>query len=197
MKWFAVILIVTSLSQARGSDSAELESMLQNERPETVQQVREFLADDSGTPAEATVLTLTERVYGASCSALIGSCEYYLCRESLNPCGEKGYYLAFGHKYCSLSLNDLSFRLSPKGRAWLTAVSTCLQVKLEREISPGLDCREIRNQAIASHESCYETTNFCSLQIKDVLKVIRMLSPELTKFKMVFLGLRIIKNCII
>jgi hypothetical protein len=132
-----------------------------------------------------------------TCSHLVGSCDYYLCREKISPCGVKGYYLAFGYQYCQKSFTTLSPTVSEKGQKWLKDVATCLQQSMDNEIPSGVECGQIKSQAIKSHTACYDQTNFCGQKFTDVLKVLRMLAPEIPKPQMIAVGLTIIKNCVI
>ncbi len=214
MKLFLALILMASFFQAMANDAVELEAALSLESPEIVSDAQAFLAENAMDSFDSKRLRritkkygkefanevyanwISSKNFGESCAPLIGSCDYYLCRENLKPCGVKGYYLAFGYQHCQKSFTQLSTRVSERGKVWLTDVATCLQEKVENEISPELECSEIKNASIASHESCYEKTNFCGQKFKDVLKVVGMLSPELAKPRMILLGLRIIKNCV-
>lgn len=211
----ALILSFTTLTSfAQTSEIIEVEEALKNESVETKLAAEEFLQEDMNVFDKKRLKKLKKKKgisganeiyaewiksknFGDTCSEHIGTCDYYLCREKNNSCGVTGYYLAFGYQYCQTSFTSLNSKVSPKGQKWLKDVATCLQEKVETEISPTHRCEEIKSASIASHESCYEQTNFCGQKFKDVLKVLGMLSPELTKPKMILLGIKIIKNCIL
>jgi hypothetical protein len=130
------------------------------------------------------------------CRELVGNCDYYLCREKQQACGVKGYYLAFGYQYCNKSLGAFQERVSENARGWLKNVATCLQQTLEDEVPTQTECKEVKNSAVDSHIRCYKDTNFCSLKIEDKLKIIAMLSPELTSPQMLNVGITIMANCL-
>src|SRR5690349_15509568 len=78
-----------------------------------------------------------------SCSALIGACDYYRCREAQQSCGPRGYFLGFGDRYCRDYVTE-SVSFTPAGQEWLRRVRACLQQELENPTSFGLTCREVR-----------------------------------------------------
>jgi hypothetical protein len=108
----------------------------------------------------------------------------------------KGYYLAFGYQYCSRSLGSFQDRVSDKAKAWLKNVATCLQQTLEDEVPADTECSEVKSRAVDSHIQCYKTTNFCAQKIQDKVKIISMLSPELSKPQMVGVGITIMAECL-
>lgn len=128
------------------------------------------------------------------CSSLIGTCEYYLCRESQKSCNIDGYFLGFGYQYCSESLVNLSSKVSTKAQSWLKDVAICLQNKME-SISNDNSCADIKDQAIKSHDECYTETEFCSLDFKDAYKIIKMLRPEFDDKRIIKEGLEVLKSC--
>lgn len=128
------------------------------------------------------------------CSSLIGTCEYYLCREAQKSCNIDGYFLGFGYQYCSESLVNLSSKVTPKAQRWLKDVAVCLQNKMEN-ISNDNSCVDIKDQAIKSHDECYTETEFCSLELKDAYKIIKMLRPEFDDKRIIKEGLEVLRNC--
>lgn len=128
------------------------------------------------------------------CSSLIGTCDYYLCRESQKACNIDGYFLGFGYQYCSESIVNLTSKVSEKGRTWLKEVATCLQTKME-EVSNHNSCADIKDMAIKSHDECYTQTDFCSLNLKDTYKILKMLKPEFDDKRIIKEGLEVLKNC--
>jgi hypothetical protein len=129
-----------------------------------------------------------------NCSELIGSCAYYLCRETQKNCNANGYFISFGYQYCSESLINLSKEVSDRAKAWLTDVAICLQQKME-EIPNENSCSSIKKFAIQSHDECYTETNFCSLKIKDIFKILKMLRLEFSDARIMREGLQVLKGC--
>lgn len=121
------------------------------------------------------------------CSQLIDSCEYYSCiEEERLSCGEGGYPLDYGVKYCQ-KLSALDFSpaqgfIKPQvfpgdGNIWRDNVRECLQVEMDNyfQSTPDeeLSCQSLRDFAFASHPRCYTQTSvsFCELPPESVIKV--------------------------
>lgn len=130
----------------------------------------------------------------SNCSDLIGSCDYYLCRETQKNCNSNGYFLGFGYQYCSESTVNLIQKVSPIGQEWLKTVATCLQEKME-SISSDLTCSKIKKEAIRSHNSCYSKISFCSMPAKDIFLILKMISPELTNLAILREGMEVLGQC--
>lgn len=128
------------------------------------------------------------------CSKLVGTCEYYLCREQEKSCGANGYFLGFGYQYCSDSLKRLIHEVSPIGKKWLKTTATCLHEQLE-EIPNQYTCAEFKKTAIASHDKCYSEVSFCSLEFTDITKIIKMIFPALTETGVMTEGMQVLAHC--
>jgi hypothetical protein len=114
--------------------------------------------------------------YSENCADYIGlsgcgACEYYACREAqaTNQCGDTGYYIAHGYKYCNRLIQVASPRMSPAGQRWLEDGRDCLMHFIETEISSDEQCRSLRDRAYASHPDCYVDHGFCDLPFRDWL----------------------------
>jgi hypothetical protein len=98
-----------------------------------------------------------------------GQCEFYdRCLEAKFDCGESGYPLAYGKKYCERFLNEKLF--SDKGRRWRDETLLCLQraiVPLRKDSQT--TCEMLEKQAFESHPNCYAgvENSFCELPIDD------------------------------
>jgi hypothetical protein len=134
------------------------------------------------------------KVFPDNCSELIGSCDYYLCRESKNPCNTDGYFVSFGFQYCNESLTNLIKKVSPIGEKWLVETATCLQQKLE-DLPPTLSCKQIHTQAIKTHDQCYSGNSFCSLPMRDIGHIFKMIYPELSDWDILKEGIEVLKKC--
>ncbi len=129
------------------------------------------------------------------CSILMDSCDYYHCRESLNSCGEKGYYAGFASKYCRESQNELSQKVTDAGKVWIKKVTLCLKQNMEK--IPVLEtCKEVFNKAVDDHSVCYTQSGFCSLPFKDKVQIIDMLKKEFVHRKIILEGLQVIDECL-
>jgi hypothetical protein len=103
------------------------------------------------------------------------------------PCGDDGYALGFGEKFCT------AFRgapLSPRGQAWMRSTMLCLQ----RALVPGeasgdafssahgtptrgsareAACTTLFDRAFASHPGCYTApeNSICTLPVSDLAAI--------------------------
>jgi hypothetical protein len=120
----------------------------------------------------------TSFVFAFNCEnpALSFSCNYYReCLESQFSCGESGYPLGYGEKYCIkfFEKNELvsNKSLSPKGEIWRDATGKCLQEELHKKvINNGLfNCDELTKFAFATHPKCYtqKKASICDLPVND------------------------------
>lgn len=105
------------------------------------------------------------------CRDSLGTCEYYLCRDRKHPCGDRGYYRGFGHKYCNRFTNDTRPRMTTTGQEWLDCVRNCLQEHLEQNVAVDADCGDAKASAIASHARCYVQCGLCSLPPGDLTRI--------------------------
>lgn len=121
------------------------------------------------------------------CSALVGSCEYYSCiEEERLSCGESGYALGYGQRYCEKfsainfipSFPNAEAQVFPvAGNDWRDEVRTCLQEELEdfffaSEGPEVKDCSALRTFAFDSHPRCYTSgPSFCALKPQSVIRI--------------------------
>ena len=97
------------------------------------------------------------------------SCQFYVnCLEARNQCGQGGYALGYGNKYC-LSFNRLE--LSQQGEDWITGTMACLQGALIDVASRTSSCESIKQTAFKSHVKCYVDNGFCDLGLEDQVKI--------------------------
>jgi hypothetical protein len=125
-----------------------------------------------------------ERLYPtvSSCNVPIpGTCAFYAgCLERAVPCGEPGYALGFGEKFCT------SFRstaLSEAGEAWKANTMVCLQRALVPRVvatsafstmpASKSTCDAVSADAFASHARCYteEQNSICALPGSDLVEI--------------------------
>jgi hypothetical protein len=120
----------------------------------------------------------------ASCQTPLElDCSYYAaCLERAVPCGNDGYALGFGEKYCT------AFRAAPlsaAGKEWVTHVMGCLQRALVPDVvaagafasSPAskMRCDEVFQTAFDSHPGCYtaQENSICFLPPGDLAVVLQ------------------------
>lgn len=128
------------------------------------------------------------------CQPRQDSCEMYKCEEGLRGCGDKGYLLSFGHKYCQLFLDSDTSKYGPLGQLWLVNVRYCLQEELE-EMPRDLSCRELQQNGFESHVPCYVQTGFCSLPLQDKVNIFIDIRRSLLKPQVILSGLEVMKEC--
>lgn len=96
-------------------------------------------------------------------------CNFYTkCVEGQNECGEDGYALGYGHKYC-VAFNNLE--LSQQGEQWITGTMVCLQGALVDYVYEDAACPAIKKSAFESHVGCYVDHGFCDLSLEDKAKI--------------------------
>ncbi len=130
-----------------------------------------------------------DRVYptAASCAQPQElNCAFYAgCLERSISCGNGGYALAFGEKYCTAFR---SARLSAAGQKWMGGVMHCLQEELV-PVLPGrfaqsradaATCTRTFDAAFASHPRCYaaEDNSICFLPVADLFAITHTIGLE-------------------
>ena len=103
------------------------------------------------------------------------NCSFYsACVEHQTSCGEQGYALGYGEKYCTAFKNITG--LTSTGVAWRDSVMHCLQEELVPMAEPQstATCDEIIDTAFASHPVCYTKPehSICFLPPSDTLAVL-------------------------
>jgi len=133
------------------------------------------------------------------CSAFVGTCDFYLCQESKNPCGLDGYNMSYGYKYCSLSKFKLLGRMSTtSGRNWVGDTFMCLQGRSFNDFKVGgkYSCKTIKEKSFDSHPDCYADAGFCSLGGYDKLQIFDTVKAEILSVQTIKQGFDLFKNCI-
>lgn len=103
------------------------------------------------------------------------NCDYYRqCLEPRFKCGDTGYPIGYGERYCNkfLSLNTPNnLILSLAGVKWRNSTLKCLQIELDLGVANHSfnSCDELTNYAFDSHPGCYTlaSANICDLPIAD------------------------------
>lgn len=132
-----------------------------------------------------------ERLYptAASCKTPVPmNCGFYAgCVERSLPCGEHGYALDFGERFCG---KFRSADLSERGTAWMKQAMKCLQTTLLDEIPTAFApvqsrgraqaCEELSAAAFASHPRCYTApeNSICFLPPADLAVVLETIGEE-------------------
>lgn len=129
----------------------------------------------------AAIVNALQPAFAQQCvNPIVPNCNFYAsCLEATCKCGEQGYGLSYGKKYCEKFLGSYSF--SEKGRKWRDATLVCLQERLYAAVpndSVLCDCKAISQTAYKSHVECYTQSgnSICSLDIADLGVVYDLIS---------------------
>lgn len=119
---------------------------------------------------------------GAACAEWLrydgcAECEYYRCREALQPCGSDGYLLGYAGKYCDRFARVTEPRVSPAANAWLKRVRRCLVEWVEANVPYDATCEDLGRQGTDSHTVCYVETGFCELSPFDWFGIVHSVDP--------------------
>ena len=108
-------------------------------------------------------------VAAEDCGRLVGSCEFYRCRQRRARTGfpPTGYYLGYGLKYCERFSTRTRPRLSPAGQRWLDKTLPCLQAWIHSHLSYDADPDTVKRGAFGSHPDCYVLSGLCFLSPHD------------------------------
>jgi hypothetical protein len=127
------------------------------------------------------------------CGAPISrNCAFYAqCLDKAVGCGEAGYALGFGEKYCN------GFRrteFSAKGTVWVNSVMLCLQKALVPTVQSATNgyrnastapstaqvCQATLDKAFASHPGCYTQpeASICFLGPADIAKIFGVIGAK-------------------
>ncbi len=125
------------------------------------------------------------------------TCDYYRCKADQREevCTDVDYYIDFGQRYCHRFAQLTEGKLSTAGQEWSHRVRICLMQFVEDNLDETDTCRDIKQEALTSHEFCYETTGFCELPLTDWLKILTTVDPFDVDLKSVLLtGLQCLKS---
>jgi hypothetical protein len=147
-------------------------------------------ASACGASANYTLMSATgtcrknERIYPSieRCAAPVnGTCAFYAgCLERALPCGESGYALGFGEKFCT---GFRSTQLSEAGETWKRSTMMCLQRAMVGRVrsakafadsaASATTCNAVFDEAFASHPACYTDSrhSICNLPASDLVRI--------------------------
>lgn len=125
------------------------------------------------------LLFLFSPVYAQNtCSSYIGSCDYYLCKNTELKCDGDSYFIKLGYQYCTKSFSKLYPKVSEQGKAWVVNTARCLQQKLE-DMGPALECENAEKLAANAHVACYVDNGFCDLPFTDRMRILNLIKKEI------------------
>ena len=130
----------------------------------------QILTANTGCTADQPIYSVP-----ALCDAPVErTCAFYsACLEAEQPCGESGYAIGYGEKYCGRFDVDMTF--SAEGQIWRNNVLHCLQEALVTILpkAPTMTCDAITDFAFDSHPACYTgSPSFCFLPPSDIANVL-------------------------
>ena len=84
------------------------------------------------------------------------SCQLYKCVETEAQCGDEGYPLAYGERYCRRFLNLCDETLfTADEKKWVAATAVCLQeATAEAQVLDGA-CDALTTKSFEAHSRCY------------------------------------------
>jgi hypothetical protein len=129
-----------------------------------------------------------------ACASQIGNCNYYVCREATQNCGDDGYLMHFGYRYCTAFMNDVRPKMSAAGAVFMDKVAPCLQQKLDA-VPLSASCQETSDDAIASHPGCYIENGYCELSFSDKLLIAETIWQSLTDTRIDRVMVEILNDC--
>jgi len=91
-------------------------------------------------------------------------CDQYDVFESQFHCGEDGYFLEFGKRYCNRFFEPEIFKdFDDVGKKFVQCVGVCLVKDLREylENNPAASCTAITDRAFETHVDCYTQCGFC------------------------------------
>lgn len=104
-------------------------------------------------------------------------CSFYTeCLEDKYHCGNDGYPVGYGNKYCSKFLEFFD-SFDTKGQEWVEKTLLCLKESLidHVEDEEGLTCKNIYDLAFDSHPDCYVNSGFCDIMLHDTFNTVKAL----------------------
>lgn len=133
----------------------------------------------------------------AVCSQAVGSCDFYQCLESISPCGDHGYAIHFGYKFCTKSENQLMQNMpDDQGRRWVLDTMKCLQQALSDQLDESeISCQKIKKTGYATHLGCYIQSGYCDLPKQDRSEIIKLLKFQLLKPQNIIQGIHLLQAC--
>jgi hypothetical protein len=127
------------------------------------------------------------------CTGLKDDCEFYTCYESNRKCGQFGYPIGFGEKYC-LKFEKKTSNFSKHGQEFIHKTRSCLIQNLY-EISYELSCRKLKKKSFDDHVKCYVEGGYCELSKADRKELYKAAWPTFWRGRVIKAGIEIKKVC--
>lgn len=127
------------------------------------------------------------------CESKTTSCDFYRCVDKEMPCGNDGYLLGFGERFCR-RFDKILDKLSPQGKSWFFTARQCLTEKI-LSIDKSSSCHEIEEKSYSDHKPCYIETGYCDLSLRDKAHIMKVISPLLLKKHVFNVGKEIQIDC--
>lgn len=127
------------------------------------------------------------------CASKNLGCDFYRCVDKEMPCGDDGYLLGFGERFC-LRFDNILDNLSPQGKTWFFTARQCLTEKI-LTLDKSSSCHEIEEKSYSDHKPCYIESGYCDLSVKDKAFIMKVISPLLMKKKVLSVGMDVQLNC--
>ncbi|MEE2923824.1 MAG: hypothetical protein VX619_03495 [bacterium] len=112
-------------------------------------------------------------------------CKFYEnVLEERYPCGEGGYAIGYGGKYCR-AFDSSRNEFTEKGNKWRIGTMKCLINSLRKFLlgnyaNESVSCDEIKEYGFDTHPTCYTagSPSFCDLNIKDYKAILGVIQKK-------------------
>ena len=117
--------------------------------------------------------------------SVANECNFYEnVLEERYPCGEAGYAVGYGGKYCR-AFDASRNEFSEKGNKWRIATMKCLINSLRKFLlgnyaNESVNCDEIKEYGFDTHPTCYTagSPSFCDLNLKDYKAILGVIQKK-------------------
>ena len=104
--------------------------------------------------------------------------------EERYPCGESGYAVGYGGKYCR-AFDASRNEFTEKGNKWRVSTMKCLINSLRKFLlgnygNESVSCDEIKEYGFDTHPTCYtlSSASFCDLNVQDYKAILGVIKKK-------------------
>jgi hypothetical protein len=137
----------------------------------------------STTNTQASSEYISGSMIARECTPTSDQCNFYDCAEEYLQCGEKGYLQTTAKELCNPQ--EYENIKSEKILNFSNSVRRCLQEEIIEIADQTNKCQKIKQLALESHVPCFIESGFCSLTLKERMKIFK---NPLKKYTVTFRG---------